>query len=506
MNRLDSFIGWISPKWAAERDRARAMSMQFRAQYDIAKQRRGADGWITPSSSANTEIGPALVMSRNRARDLVRNNTYAARIVDVWTAHIVGDGITAAWRDSAKAPDQIRQDVWKRWAEDGESDADGELDFYGQQQLAIRQVVESGESLMRIRTRRPSDGLAVPMQLQTLEADHLDHDKNATLPNNGAIRLGIQFDALGRREGYWLYRNHPGDNIFSFQRSSVFVPASQMVHLYRKKRAGQVRGITWLAAAANKIRDLDDYHDALIMKAKIESCLTGWIKSSSGDLSIGEQEIKPDSDLINRMFETLEPGTVGRLNPDEEITFSQPSSSGSHEAITRQFEQSIAVAAGITYDQLTGDLRGANYSSLRAGKIEFRRDLSQTQWQMMIPMFCEPVARAFNDLGIAAGKWRDDGSSATWMPPRNEPIDPKKDTEAEQADMTAGLETWSSTVAKRGYDPRTLAEAHKADEEMLKGLGLQRFITGAAPAAALPAPMTDEGNQDNEDDTTIAAA
>jgi capsid protein len=35
--------------------------------------------------------------------------------------------------------------------------------------------------------------------------------------------------------------------------------------------------------------------------------------------------------------------------------------------------EASAVGTGLTYDQVAGDLTQANYSSLRAGKIEFRR-------------------------------------------------------------------------------------------------------------------------------------
>lgn len=494
MSRFDNAMSWLFPERAARRERARALGAMFRAQYDMAKRRRADEGWLTPSTSANAETGPALVVTRDRARDMVRNNPYAKRIVDVWTAHIVGDGITAAWQNKDGSPSPERQEAWSAWAESTECDADGRLDYYGLQQLAVRTMVGAGEALIRRRIRRLSDGLTIPLQLQVMEPDHLDHGKNEVLKNGGVIVLGIQFSPIGRREGYWLFRNHPGDNTFAFQRTSYFVPADQMEHLYRPDRPGQVRGITWLAAVGNKIKDLMDYHDALIMKAKIESCLTGWITSPTDDLQLGPEDTKTINGMT-QAFETLEPGTMGRLRPGEEVTFSEPSSGGSHEAYTRQFEQNIAIGAGLTYDQITGDLSRANFASLRAGKIEFRRDLSQIQWQGVIPMACEPVGNSFNQIGIAAGMWADDGAKAVWMPPRNEPIDPKKDTEAEISDMEAGLEPWSAVVRRRGYDPRTLADQHAADDAMLRGRGLERFITSSKSAPPVVEDTEDEDVQ-----------
>jgi capsid protein len=42
-------------------------------------------------------------------------------------------------------------------------------------------------------------------------------------------------------------------------------------------------------------------------------------------------------------------------------------------AFARRALEASAVGTGLTYDQVAGDLTQANYSSLRAGKIEFRR-------------------------------------------------------------------------------------------------------------------------------------
>ena len=51
-----------------------------------------------------------------------------------------------------------------------------------------------------------------------------------------------------------------------------------------------------------------------------------------------------------------------------------PSGGGSHTAFARRALEAASVGAGLTHDQVSGDLTAANYSSLRAGKIEFRTD------------------------------------------------------------------------------------------------------------------------------------
>ena len=48
---------------------------------------------------------------------------------------------------------------------------------------------------MRLRERRVEDGLPVPLQLQVLEADHLDSAKTEELRDGGFVLQGIEFDA-----------------------------------------------------------------------------------------------------------------------------------------------------------------------------------------------------------------------------------------------------------------------------------------------------------------------
>ena len=109
---------------------------------------------------------------RDRSRDLVRNNPYAAKAVGALVSNMVGTGLLP--RARAATPELAAQAdrLWSEFA--ASADADGLTDFSGLQALIVRSLVESGEVLVRLRERRVEDGLPVPLQLQVLEADHLD--------------------------------------------------------------------------------------------------------------------------------------------------------------------------------------------------------------------------------------------------------------------------------------------------------------------------------------------
>ncbi len=98
--------------------------------------------------------------------------------------------------------------------------------------LACREMKEAGEVFIRQRPRRRSDGLSVPMQLQMLEGDHLDSAMFRPLPGGRRIQAGIEFDAVGRRQAYHFWREHPGEFNLRQQRK-VIVPADRVIHLFR---------------------------------------------------------------------------------------------------------------------------------------------------------------------------------------------------------------------------------------------------------------------------------
>lgn len=452
---IDRMIAWLAPERALRRSRARMQLAATTRAYEAAKPLDRHSDWYTPGTSAQAEVGPAWGRLVARSRDLVRNNAYAARAVDVRVGSEIGTGITPRFKTGDASRDDVLQTMWERWAETSACDADGEHDIYGLQALADRTLIESGEVLIRFRTRRMADGLPVPLQLQVMEGDYLDRSRDGRQqPNtNNTVVDGVEFDPLGRRVAYWLFNEHPGSSHPSFltrQRlESRRVRASEILHIYRKRRPGQIRGVPDLAPVINRLRDLDDYHNAVLMRAKIEACLTAFVTEPDDDNASGPLERTTDPAGQH----SFSPGQINKLRPGEDVKINEPTGSGAHGEYTRSELQAIAVGVGVTYDQLTGDLRQANYSSLRAGRIEIRRQIEQLQWSILIPRLCQPIADEFVRVGAIAGLWPDGPSYAEWMPPAPELVDPKKDHDAVHNMMADGLLSWGQAVQSQGYDP-----------------------------------------------------
>jgi lambda family phage portal protein len=422
----------------------------LRRGYDGAGRGRRMDGWITRTSSSDAETRRQLNILRNRSRDLVRNSARARRIVDIHASNAVGDGIMANISTGDAALDERAEKLWKAWCE--VADAGGQLDFYGMQRLIMKGVVEAGEVLARFRPRRPSDGLPVPLQVQLLEAEHLDSDKESTDPR---IVQGVEFSQIGARAAYWIYQDHPGDP-FTMRTVARRIDASEICHVYRIDRPGQSRGVPWLAPVIKDIRELDEYEDAVIFKAKIAACFAAFVTSPEGAESAPLAPGSVNDDGYD--VETFEPGMIARLRPGEDVKFAEPGDAGPFADYAIFKGLTIAAGAGVTYDQLTGDLRQANYSSLRAGKIEFRRSNADHQYKMLVPMFCAPVMKRFLATAIDAGLLPEADYRVEWIAPADPAIDSMKEVEADKMAVRSGFLPWSYVVRRNGYDPDEVLE------------------------------------------------
>jgi lambda family phage portal protein len=281
--------------------------------------------------------------------------------------------------------------------------ADDRLNFYGLQTLISREMVEAREVLVRRRMRRASNGLLVPIQLQLLQSEMLPFEKTETAASGNRIRCGIEFDAIGRRQAYHFRRRHPGDSTDQgvFTSETVRVPAGDVLHIYRPIDAGQIRGLPHVAPAMVRLFLLDQYDDAELDRKKTAAMFAGFItKTAPEEQLMGEIEATNDSGATV----SLEPGTLQVLLPGEDVKFSSPADvGGGYEAFQYRTLLSVSASLGLLYHLVTGDVRQANYSSLRAELVEFRRRVDQLQHGVVAHQLCRPVWARWLETAVLSG-------------------------------------------------------------------------------------------------------
>jgi lambda family phage portal protein len=283
-----------------------------------------------------------------------------------------------------------------------------------------------------------------------------------------ASERGVEFDLLGRRAAYWLFPEHPGETLV-LRRSltSKRVPASEVLHVYRKDRISQVRGVPELAVSLMRMRDLKGYEEAELVRKKIEACFTAFVTTDEQRKSLGELQKEKDS----RNVEKLSPGLIKYLTQGESVTFGTPASTGGYGDYTASQLHALATGCGVTYHQLTGDTSKSSYTSHRASVREFYDIVDQEQWLTFIPMFVRPVRRWWRDAAAMAGV-RTGNKPDRITTPRKQMVDPLKDTMADKEDIRGGLSTLSEKLRERGYDPEQVFEEIKAERKTLADYGI----------------------------------
>jgi len=434
--------------------------------YDAASKSKRLKSWFASGRSANGETSIALPMLRGRSRDLRRNNSYVAKAIMVLSSNIVGAGIKVQFNESGFTDkDGPVEEAWKRWASSTDCDFDGHHNLDGLQGLIMEAVVESGEVLVR---KRFNTAMSFPLQYQVLESDFLAIVKTGLAPEKGnTIIQGIEFDQQGRRVAYWLYNRHPGGQDKHGLFSSVEakrVPADEIYHIYRMDRPGQARGIPWGTPCMVRIKDLDDFADATVMRQKVAACFTAFVRDLSIDSSTDDDD---DCDLMER----LEPALIEELPAGKTIEFPNLPTPENYKEFTSTELHNVAAGYGITYESLTGDFSDTNFSSGRMGWIEFSRLVKKWQKQIMELRFLTPVLNDFKQV-LAIQGVNASGATHRFVPPRREMIDPTKEVPAIVDSIRAGITTLSDEIMSQGGDPSEHLAKYKSDIDAIDKLGL----------------------------------
>lgn len=455
----------------------RALAVTGSSAYEGASVAPRLQNWRINTGGPNSTIGGSLPMLRSRSRDVARKNGLAAGALETLVSQIVGTGIKPLFATGNETFNKELAKLWRRWTD--QADAHGRFDFYGLQALAVRSMLEAGEVFARMRARRPGDGLVVPLQIQLLESEFCPVEKTETTSFNRIIKQGIEFNGIDQRTAYWMYAEHPNDNMFRVgQRTDVQpIAASEIAHLAMVTRPGTTRGIPWLAQAIIKLHDLDEYDDAQLIRQKIAAMFAGFMTPSL-DGKFAAQDAVASTGVA---LAGLEPGTMQALDPGATMTFSDPPSMGAeYEAFMKQQHRYIAASLGMLYEQLTGDFENINDRTWRAAMNQFKRRLDYWQHSVVVFQFCAPVIRRWAETALLAGAFRlpagvtiDDVAMPTWLPPAQEYINPAQDVQARVAEVRAGFKSRAAIVSERGDDVQDVDAQIAGDNKRADQLSLR---------------------------------
>lgn len=435
-------------------------------------------------------IGPEVLAAagpvRSRARYFASNNPWGASGVEALVTAIVGAGIVPA---SAHVDAETRKLIGATFGDwSNRADADGLTDFYGLQAAAARAMVVDGEAFLQVITGPRG------ITLRSIPAEMVDAARTVELGEGRRIVAGVEFDATGQRVAYHVSPVRPTD-VFSNYAPPVRVPASEIIHLFRPIGAGQVRGISWLTPVLLRLGELDQLEDALLVGAKVAAMHAGFLVDQNGT---GTSPY--DGEQSGSILDTgLEPGTLKFLPAGFDIRFSTPQQAQQSIEFAQLQLRAVAAGLGLPEHLLTGDLRGANYSSLRAGLVAFRQRVEAVQFHTVIPQLLRPIWERVITFEVLSGRLSvdlRDALRADFYPPAQPWVDPLKDAEAEALLVAKGFKSRRQVAAERGWNVEDLDAEIAADHAREASLGL-----------AFDAPSSSSApTKDTADNDTLPAA
>jgi len=491
VNWFERGLAAVAPQTALRRSQARiTIARLSRVEDQVAKRsKRRYAGDLDRDRDWNINTGrvrgamPLRQYDRLRIRRLVTKNPYAAKALQTLLNNLVGYGITGTPKKGV--PKKV-SDSWAAWIK--RADWIGQLDFYGLQDLAIGTMLVDAESFI---VRRFEKGAVIPTRLQILDGGMLA----SGLGNGGN---GIDYDADGRPTKYH-FRPVRGLGALTTISNVVSFDAKDVIHLFRREFVGQMHGRSLFEPVIDRLQDLDDYFDAEVVRKKIEACFAAFITPSAEyamENPVAGAETEDQTDL-GFDIEAFEPGMIERLRPGDDVKFGEPKAVADIREFTRAVLLGTTAGVGVPYEQGTGDLSNVNYSSYRAGSLEFQRFCGRLQWLLIIPMMLDRIWEWFLEDGYQTGVFAKRDYAIEWTPAAFESVDPKKEAEGRAAEMDAGLISRRRLVGERGYNYEQEMEQRAADDAFEAGLGLKfgqrQAATDAADGDAVAADKEKKG-------------
>jgi lambda family phage portal protein len=410
--------------------------------YDAASSSPRWPAWASQVAPARQALAARHTLASHAAY-LVANSPSGESICEKWATNAVGDGPAVR----SGHPDEATREALEAAFGDfyASADIDG-TDLTGILNAAVRGLVSAGEAFFQLVTVERG-----ALKVRQLSAEQIDPALNRELADGGYIVAGIEFDGAGRRVAY-----HVLPDLLSLtatlMRPAVRVPADDICHVFEKRFAGQVRGVSWLGAAQTRLVELHKLEDALLARMNCAALFAGFV-TGEGTGGLDEKTALNPMEP-GALFDLRGLGTTGVEFP------SVPSIDGAPELLAHM-TRSIASGTGLPAPIMASNYADTNYSSGTLGLGQFIRRIKAVQSSLLVGQFLQPLWNRFVTLEILSGRLsapdfaRDPAPyfAVSFLFPAWPSLNPLDEARADQITLAARLRSRQEIIAARGRDP-----------------------------------------------------
>jgi lambda family phage portal protein len=478
-----AFLEKIFPRFYYERTAyrlARKNLEEFGADlrgYDAGNHSRYNREWNPTNANAEQSARRDRDVIRARARDMERNSVEMNALVEAFVRNMTGRSLEMQARSPDEKINERLENLWAEWCRPRNCDAGGRTSFQDMIKIAIRRKKIDGGILL-IKTF--SEGGLLPFKLQILEVDALDDAVLAPGTKGNILVDGVEITPRGAVAGYWIADGETLDPAGVFTRKSRFCAAGDVIFYCQKKRPGQYREISDFAHVLTKIRDMNEFLDAVAMRQRLLACIGLFFKKANPATGIPIGQGPTKSGGKGGGARRMEPGMVLEGNLGEAVDVIDPKGTSEDAAVfITMLSKQIAASAGLSYEAVSRDLSGSNYSSARQNMIEDEMTIAG-ELALLEDIVLREVYETFviscvlQGLVVIPKFWENKRAymAHSWIRGGKQWIDPLKEANANIRAMESGLKSYIQLCAEQGADWQNQLRDIAQAEKFANGLGL----------------------------------
>lgn len=461
-------------------------------------------GWIVNGSGAEDDIDLHGATLRRRARDLYAGGGLARSGPKTLATNVVGWGIHPKPKIdgellglSDEACDEWERNTlreFKLWAENPMCDAERQQNFYAMQQLAFLSHLMSGDVFVLFGMK---ENKRTPYQttIRLIEADRIctpessgDESESKESEGGGRIIDGVEIDKEGVVIRYHIASRHPLSEsdtadiewkpIDAFGKETGY---PNILHIMVRERPEQRRGIPFVAAQIEQIKQLDRYITSELAANVVSSMLAIFLTSAEDDSQMLEDAVNEDEKVTDDQIKLeLAPGAIYDLPAGKNVKEVNPVRSNSaFEPFVSTLQTLIGSGMGIPKEVLIKKYE-SNYTAARGALLDFWREVRVYRTSFN-DSFNQPIYEQWLSEAVASGRIEAPGffddpairqawCGCAWMGASMGHVDPLKEAKAAAERIALHITTeeqeageyngnnWQSNIRQRKKEMAAFAD------------------------------------------------
>lgn len=488
-------------------------------------------GWMVGEGGTEDGIDVHGTLLRKRSRDLFAGGGLARSGPTTLTTNVVGWGISPKPKIDSKflGMSEEERDEWEEnalrefhlWADSPMCDAERQQNFFGLQWLAFISSLVSGD-IFSLFGMKENQRTPYQTTIRLLEADRIateDSDGESTvkeLDGGGRVVDGVELDKEGAVVAYWVANRQPAaqedGRDLTYKRIEAFGKDTgypNMLHVMTWERPEQRRGVPFVAACIENLKQFDRYLTAELAAQVVASMLTAFIINKEDGAGTGLEDALSEDEKVSddELHLELRPGAIYDLPPGKSVETVNPlRNNTAFESFVTTFETIIGSGFGIPKEVLIHKY-DSNYTAARSALLDFWKTVRVYRGQFN-QQFNQPIWEAFLAEAVATGRIEAPGffedpairkawSGCIWTGVTMGHVDPKKEVEAAILRIMHNLSTEEQEAAE--YNGNSWTEnVRQRKKEAAETAELNAMTARQENGETFPDDKDDEDKEDEE--------